>query len=552
MKGNILIPAILLMLNTIAFAQPPHIKWSAEKEDFWPVWKIIGSDTGGYYVYRNKERIEKSPNVTDGVCIEKRNYNNKIIFTKNYDLKDNGTKYYFIKTLMLKSGPIIIVYEYGTKDYYAYNIGNDGALGNKTLLMNDDDIPKAMLGNGNISEMVQSTKYATHFVVSDDKSALLGYHVNKSDKSTLTVRLFNDNLKQMWSTNVEPNLDDDAKIDQVLTDGKSAYLILCDTKNKEIPKYILCKAEQSGDTKKIDLNPSDGSVCITSLKAKITDDGGMIIGGLTSKYDPNSKFKYNGNTGYCYMHFDISSEKINVNTAENFDKSFMLKYLSEKQIDKGKGIENLGIKGIEENSDKSIILLAEQSTSGVSTFTSYGPNPVAQAGNPAAAPGTFSSYSIGNYEADDIIIVKLKQDGSQEWVQDVPKIQKVDMLGKYYENVGSFGYWIENDKIYLLYNDNKKNEKLNADKMEENRKDIESTRLWPPISTLILETVNLSDGTLKRIPYGNQYGDIQEQDKTMVYCSMAKKVGNIILLYRSDEKNKMEQFGAINIADISN
>lgn len=423
-KTSLTLFAAFITATTIVNAQ--KIKWTGEQSNGGEIVRsIIGYDTSGYYVYRCPEAVSGGVAISGNV-IEKRNYDNNVIFSKDVDVSLNGEQCYYVKAVIMKNGPVIIVFNKKDKGYYAVNINKDGSLGNSTLIMDDNNL--SLFGYaGNFISALQQDDYATHTVVSADKSFLLAYHVDKGHK-TVSMAVFGSDLKQTWARDLafeQSNfkLDKKNQIAAALTKGDKAFFFTVNTGEKGAwPLYSMYTVGSSGAPQKTDITPDGDKARMTSVDFKISHAGDILIAALTRKYNPSKGYDEEGATGYCIMRIDASSGKISLNKTQDFDNALLLKYCSQKKIEKGYGILRLSINRVVENPDKSILLFSEQDGYGVYSSPMEGQTvrPL-----PYTPPGAKYSGSM------DVVIIKVNPDGSYAWAQDIPKNQCFDNISVY-------------------------------------------------------------------------------------------------------------------------
>ncbi|HTB07858.1 MAG TPA: hypothetical protein VK806_12970 [Bacteroidia bacterium] len=186
-------------------------------------------------------------------------------------------------------------------------------------------------------------------------------------------------------------------------------------------------------------------------------------------------------------------------------------------MEKGKGIYELTIKEVIENPDNSILILAEQYDGG--------------------------GYTNGtDYNYNDVLIIKVKPNGTQDWITRIHKKQN-NQVPYFADMASSVGYDIVGNNMYLVYNDNEQNAKLSTDEIDAKGDDIKTIDLEASSSELILETLDLANGSIKRSIIPDQYG--RKGDKTVVFCGFTKQMGDKFITYRTNFRHNMDQFGQI-------
>jgi hypothetical protein len=92
-----------------------------------------------------------------------------------------------------------------------------------------------------------------------------------------------------------------------------------------------------------------------------------------------------------------------------------------------------------------------------------------------------------------MIVYKLKADGSLDWVKRIPKTQQSLNDGGYYLSVS---HAVTNKKVYLMYNDNKRN--YLDDGTYENREFPRPANFMKVWNTIGLAEIDLNTGELSR------------------------------------------------------
>lgn len=506
---------VAVLTGILMSAQAQRITWVNGNKDVVPIHSIVGYDDGGYYLYRyTKERYANS-DYYHGDFIEKRSFDGKLIFSKSADYSEGGNDFYFSGIYLMKSGPFVINYDEQTKNYCAIKMNSDGSMTDKKVVL----CPAVLIRGVNAKKMPE---FPYNGSVSNDKAYFVGYYYNYTSK--VSVKVLDDAMNVKWSKDAQFPISGKFDIIKALTDGNKAYFLVSVKGAKDRPMYSMITIDgASGSVKKTELNP-EGSNAIVSGDFRIAKNGDIMLTVLYQKQMPAGVyFEDWGAIGYAIMRIDPNSSKVTLDKATSFEKDLILKYVSEKKYNKGRGIDLLKIKDVIENPDNSLVILTEQSMGG-------------------AFGGSNGSAGVTDYLYKDIVIIKLNSDGSQAWVKNIHKKQD-DGFPYFSDMTLSFGYYVTGSTMYIIYNDNSDNAKLSPEEMDKEGDDIKKTQSVASSDELMIEKVDLSDGSMTRKVLGHQYD--RKNDNTLVFCDLIKQMGDKLVVYRSDLHKKKEQFGEV-------
>ena len=188
---------------------------------------------------------------------------------------------------------------------------------------------------------------------------------------------------------------------------------------------------------------------LRDMQIGVAKDGNIMCSGFYAK--PNASLI----CGAYYIKYDRNTGAVMHQSHKEFDEGFMASYRFDKDENKGYTFENGAgnimwtyiLSDITLRDDGSAVLIAEQ------YFTiSYSES----SGN--------STYTVTEYTYNDVFVVNMNSTGDIDWVQKIPKRQ-FTRQGYLYS---SYGFIIEQDKLYLIYNDNAKNLELEEGKDPKN------------------------------------------------------------------------------------
>lgn len=143
-----------------------------------------------------------------------------------------------------------------------------------------------------------------------------------------------------------------------------------------------------------------------------------------------------GIQGVCTTKINAKTLKVEQEKNIPFAKEDLLKFASERDVKKEKGVRaNYDINYIYRKDNGDYYLVAEEYHTVTTTTTTTG--------------GTSITYYYGN-----IMLISLTKEGTINWAQKVPKNQVSVSDGGYYS---SYTFAFDNNNLYVMFNDNMKN-----------------------------------------------------------------------------------------------
>jgi hypothetical protein len=163
---------------------------------------------------------------------------------------------------------------------------------------------------------------------------------------------------------------------------------------------------------------------VTDLNFRTDRENNILIAGYYSRRAPGSI------AGVFYQRIDGITNKAVVETYHPFDEAFMGKYLSQRQLEKGKELNNFFLDKIIPRSDGGVLILGEQYYVTVNTYRDiYG-----------------YWFNQTFYHYDDVLVTSISGDGKMEWTSVVYKRQMS-------ENSSQLSYFdvVSTDRLFLFY-----------------------------------------------------------------------------------------------------
>lgn len=265
----------------------------------------------------------------------------------------------------------------------------------------------------------------------------------KKNNQAIHLNLYNDKLDSIWEHELNlPYFAKNFELQNVLLSNTNDIFILAkvlfdrESWEKDLPdfKYIIIALNPAtNDVREFDISMENQTV--TDLKFTLDAENNLIIGGLYSNQLRNQK-----QAGGIFS-MKISGESGNVLTLDkrDFEASFLENLLSQKQIEKGKELEDFKIQTIDEVDNGAYFITGEQQYKRENCI------PDAQNGRMIC-----TQY----YYHNDIFLVLVNASGKIEWMKVAPKRQ-------YSTNDGgvnlSYITLCNENGISLLYYDHPKN-----------------------------------------------------------------------------------------------
>jgi hypothetical protein len=383
------------------------------------------------------------------------------------------------RTLFFKNSMIMIFQSYNRTDdentLFAQKLDNEGNFVGKLIVI--DKIPAKKRNNAG-EFIIEVSEDSTKFLIIADAPTK-----DKNAKEKLKFRVFNPQLENLSNSELETGKKDNNSevMDRFLgNDGKIYVLIRTDLEKKER------KRGQSASYYSIfTVDPSDQSVAeyqvvlpkknVEDLAIKIDNDRNKVI--CTGFYSDLKSSEYTGKDidGFFYMRVNIKTSEVEVSGFKPIDKKMVLELKEKRKLKEGEGIsKTFDIVKIFNHLDGTVTLLAENRYLIITRTTTTNSN------------GFTTTTTTYHYYRKNIFVIKIDRDGSVLAFIDIPKYQyTVDDGGMY----SSFLAMENDDRLVLLYNDNREN-------LDPNVKTIKDCKKMPWLKKAVLTMVEvMPDGS---------------------------------------------------------
>jgi len=528
-----------------------NIKWGMSQKsatDSRPS-KMIGYDAMGVYVVKTYNNHENVINATYPALVTlekydfpdmKREYSKEIDLTE--DGKPKGPDMYCDGIYCMKDNLLMLIYGNDVKTLYGEKIMPDGNIDNNRVQI-------GTVVNKWKKSILAESRYV--FTCSRDKSALVGVYINEKEKNKITLKAIDENSKELWTKDFDNAFPGKKTINIIKIhslDGGVVYALVSFGKEDSPDGYAMVVCDNRTTVLNIYKIELGGDKFPNLIDFDVDNSGNAVMAGYYG--DNKSKETVIGSFN---VRIDQTGKSL-VNKTTEFDKDFLAHIINDGKIKRGKGIDQLGMKGIVVRDDGSAIISAEQSTTyngytvfrgqGGASYTIYDNNPIPmQTALGAAGMGGISSVT-GQIDYFDVIIAKINTDGSTAWVKSVAKKQSCQYVLDA-PSVCSFGLYIGAQDIYVLYNNSKKNAEKNTQAVLDGDNSDLSTDLLAMNAghpALVYETIDIGSGKAKR---GLLSGE--GEHKLRLYSDVALQVAPDKVVIYSGEKGKEEQLGQLTI-----
>ncbi len=420
-----------------------------------------------------------------------------------------------IERLFYLNGKLLLFTSYYShlkeKNYaYVQLISENGAMENKPMLLDS------------IESDSKRNKGTFDFVYSEDKSHLLIFHHEPFDKSSnekFSYKVIDANLDLIWSKSLElPYRDKQFHISKYRVDNDGNVFMLANIdKNKENierrkPSYsysILAYFYKTDQLKEYTIDLADKF--ISDITFNINPVGDLVCAGFYSKNSGTSQ------AGTFFLKIDKTSKEVSAHDVREFAKDFMMEFMTESKVSKGKELFNFDIDHFLLRPNGSAVMVAEQYYMDVSSYYN---------------PATHTYTNTYNYYYNDIIVVAFDSTGQVSLLKKISKFQhSVNDGGPYSSYVLADG----GDILHFIYNDS-------PDNMHHTETEIErghiSSMNNPAKSVVVLVSMDMKGNTQRQQILDNH----SKKNSCWFLPKMNKKVDekDIVLFAR---RGKYYRFG---------
>ena len=509
----------LLLILSVFFinAGAQSVKWTDETENIAkaPVSDVAGYTTKSVYlIKRIPGGLTKEKYFLDRYDLPNMNK----VWTKEIwgteDGTDKGKSLRIHDVYCLNGGPVVIATSHDYSTVYAMQLRvEDGVV---------LDSKKVTIGEMDAKNEEQAKSSPFRFSISKDGSTLMGYYLGRHNPTIHTLAI-DANLNIKWKKDIMPSFsNNDFDIKEVCSlDGNEIGLLtsIRDKGNDQKYRYVTVYYSHAHDSKfetRMDLG---GEKLIDGINFDMDNAGNPVAAGM---------YKNDGESGLfgCFgFRIDAATGKVIATASTPFTADFLTNFISERKVNKGKGVSTLQVNEIYMTADNDIVIAAERFYV-VENTTSGG-------------MGNFT-YTTYTYNYNDVILAKLNGKTCQtQWAIIIPKKQISTNNLK-----ASYGFTIQGNTLYVAFCDNRKNadmdpkvftedaEKLKTADLDDNGKYLDMT----------LCTVDIGSGKVDR-KYLTKY---KEDDSKLVFSALTlTSLPHSIFVYRGDKHN--DQAGVLTL-----
>ena len=483
MKKKLFLVCFSLLVASISLAQNVNFKFGPEQKlESRATISMIGADYDNLYLLKSKDVAFSSKSQ---LYLQK--YDDDLKLKKITELKmpkNNNNDMNYEDINIINHELKIFTSFYNKKQDKNYSFVN--SINDKGLV--EPDYKEL----DQISSKKERNKGEFIFRYSQDSSKVLLISqkpYKKGTPETFACKVFDNKFNTIFERDVTlPYKDEKFSFYgyTVSNDGQVYVLGLFDLKNKTRKKpgaiyTILALNKDEAGFKQFDL---DIDKFLSEVFIKVNTQNDLICAGFYA----DERFK--GSKGTIALKINSSTLEVVNKSISPFSKDVISSMVGDSKRKQNKGLYSFDIRDLILKDDGGIILIAEQfyikvvttrSSNGVTTTTYY-------------------------YYNNDILVVNLRSDVTTEWISHIPKKQLTRNDGGVYN---SYAMHVGKDKIYLLFHDNKKNEKnLNLKKLK--------VMTNPNAANLTMVTVDSKGKSTRKILFNNKKEKIKIKPKTFV------------------------------------
>lgn len=325
-----------------------------------------------------------------------------------------------------------------------------------------DNFPKRRALYIGVPSNLKSLMKPVHIEVSKDSSKVMAFYnqtIKGKDNESFKIDVLDENMNMIWDKKVSiPYKSKLYDIDDYIVDNSGnvhllskLYKMVQREERKGKPNYhyeLLSFLDQGDDVKQHKISLKDKF--IIGMKVEINLDGTVFCAGFFSN---NTSISARGS---YFIKFDSATGEKLKETKKDFDLKFLTHNLTKskkkkttKKSKKGKKPElfNYVLDDIIIKDDGGIVLIGEQYFMEYHTVSSTGSN------------GRVTTNQVPYFYYNDIVVINMSKSGGIKWAKKIPKRQ----ISSYHSKLSSYVMHVVKDKIYFIFNDNKKNLEHNFD-----------------------------------------------------------------------------------------
>ena len=287
------------------------------------------------------------------------------------------------------------------------------------------------------------------FALSADSTRFMISHLEpgpSGENEKIQMKVFDRQIDLEWEEKLDlPYKKGDVELmQQILDHEESAYFLARITGKNQAKtgiKYVVIAYDQNTKTvREFEVKPNNKWV--SSIAMVLDDSNNLIVTGFYS----NKKPLENKWGGTFFLRVDGKTKRIIERSVTDLPEKLLAEFLSDKQIDKGKELQDFAMKYLITEDDGSAILLCERAYFRQNCITE---------------PRTGNLSCTDNYYYEDIMAIRFDPQGKMAWTKAIPKKQhSINYPGINY----SFLVTMAGKDVCLLFLDHPKNKAGEEDK----------------------------------------------------------------------------------------
>lgn len=361
----------------------------------------------------------------------------------------------------------------------------------------------------------------------DDRSEVYGYKVLNSDLNILSEGIFDSPFSKNHSEFTSAFLTNSGKFCFAIKQLEDPTINKEKNKLKTI-KYFAYISEDN-NFKKIEIKLEDKNVLNLNFLNEV-DNSISCLGFYSGKN--------NSTCGSFLAKIDKDKSSVTDINLNEYSFEFITHNMSSKDLKKAKKnfengspeLELVNFKPIDIYTlkDNSMIIVMEDNNITSSSTTTIG--------RPTDVPkGEATTFAGGtSYYFNDLIIIKIKENGGFEWKSRIKKEQIDQNINSFFCSI--FGFIQDDDKLSILFNDNDKNYNQDGNF----NKDVDINYIMPYAKSCLSRLdINTSTGEYKRYKF-----TFDNEKQTMMYPKFFNFENDELFLYGLW---KIERFGLLKL-----
>lgn len=425
---------LLSAISLIGQSQHFEVKWPEEETNSKiPAKALIGSDTSGFYIYRQNNADDSF------ILLDRYHYSDfQRVSSTEIALPKVGKRSTRLEKIIFLNDHFLLFTSF-------YDKGSDLNRAFASLLDTSGNIIKSMFEVDRIENVTSKKNTGSFsFQLSPDSSLVLAFHntpYRESENARFSVKLFDNKLNEKWQKKFKmPYADQNFEVVNALVDNDESVFMICRLFGEDLfrtgemnasKKYTLFHYNHSGrKLTEYEINVDDN--WIHSARFELVNDTTLVGAGFYSGSGQGNisgvfNIRLNTRTGELANHgFEDLPRDVILDVTYNDDLLFG-------------GLASFELRKMLTRNDGTIVLVAEKAYVSTSTYFD---------------PYTGQRLTTYYYHNDDVIVASVTPGGKIEWTTIIAKNQSTSSNDDRYSSVAVNLY---DESVFILFNDHPQN-----------------------------------------------------------------------------------------------